>query len=264
LAQRVAGYRMYLDQISEFIEFISVPELSMDEIYGHLVLVVLAPLSAEALTLDCLNSKNQFENIGRWGMPPEMIKDYVDVYNFTDRYPSTDALRYRKTTYVNTLPDWGDEYPLLKDLPYTTGAKSFIAFPIERLETPVAALGIYCREVIQPNNEIETFLRAVGGVLSMYMFNRSDKKCGSTQKSSPTTGLTQPLIHNLFKKLTERQQVILRLMGEDRTNLDIGEMLGYSESTIRQESMRIFETLECHGRVEAAKIYREMLATPDA
>ena len=60
-------------------------------------------------------------------------------------------------------------------------------------------------------------------------------------------------------ELTERQQVILRLISEDRTNLVIGELLGYSESTIRQETIKIFAKLGCTGRHEAALIYKEQV-----
>jgi DNA-binding NarL/FixJ family response regulator len=56
--------------------------------------------------------------------------------------------------------------------------------------------------------------------------------------------------------LSQRQDLILRMISEGRTNLAIGEILQYSESTIRQETIRIFSKLGCDGRVEAADIYR--------
>ena len=56
--------------------------------------------------------------------------------------------------------------------------------------------------------------------------------------------------------LTERQLVILRLISEERTNQSISHFLGYSESTIRQEIMRIFAKLGCNHRAEAAAIYK--------
>ena len=247
----------YLEAVSKFIAFLSGNELTLDEILSHIVLVVLAPLNAEALTLDHLNDRNQVENIARWGMPLEMIKDYVDVYSFNDRYPSTDTLRYRRTTWINTLPDFGDDYPLLKDLPYTTGAKSFITFPIEKAGTPVAALGVYSRDNILPNAEIEAFLKTAGSVLSMHMFRQDYKR----HELLKVQGYQIPsYAESADNELTERQQVILHLIGEDQTNLAISELLGYSASTIRQETIKIFAKLNCTGRKEAAQIYREQIA----
>lgn len=255
---------IYLGLVSEFITFLSLDGLTIDEILSHIVLVALAPLNVEGITLDFLNDKNQVENMGRWGMPQKMIKDYVDIYSFNDKYPSTDTLRYRTTTYVNTLPDWGYDYPLLKDLPYTTGAKSFIAFPIDKAGTPVAAMGIFSRDVIHPDTEIESFLKTVGSVFSMYTYHQN-----SSSREPLKIKDTGPIVDSAFwdnssDELTERQHVILRLLSEDRTNLAISELLGYSESTIRQETTRIFAKLECDGRYDAAQIYRRLLAKSKA
>ncbi|NCV95692.1 MAG: hypothetical protein EBW33_03005, partial [Actinobacteria bacterium] len=51
---------------------------------------------------------------------------------------------------------------------------------------------------------------------------------------------------------------ILRMISEGRTNGDIADVLGYSESLIRQETIRIYAHLGCSGRSEATSIYRAM------
>ncbi len=51
--------------------------------------------------------------------------------------------------------------------------------------------------------------------------------------------------------LTDRQLQILALMGEGKTNMAIARTLGYSESTIRQESMEIYRTLGVGSREDA-------------
>jgi DNA-binding NarL/FixJ family response regulator len=47
------------------------------------------------------------------------------------------------------------------------------------------------------------------------------------------------------------------MMSEGRTNIAIGEMLKYSESTIRQETIKIFSKLGCDGRDEATELYKK-------
>ena len=69
------------------------------------------------------------------------------------------------------------------------------------------------------------------------------------RKESPTP----KAIH----RLSERQELILKLMSEGRTNFSISELLGYSESTIRQETIKIYSFLQCDGREEASMIYKE-------
>ncbi|MFM8921839.1 MAG: helix-turn-helix transcriptional regulator, partial [Candidatus Nanopelagicaceae bacterium] len=60
--------------------------------------------------------------------------------------------------------------------------------------------------------------------------------------------------------LTERQLLILKMMAEGRTNLSISGVLGYSESTIRHETIKVYAKLGCTGRVEASTIYQEIYA----
>lgn len=244
----------YLDAVAEFIRFLSDHERTIEEILSHMVLVVFAAINAEAISFRELDNSNKVIRIATWGMSSSMLQKATDVYDLNDKYPANETLRFRKIVWIDTLPDWGDEYPLLKDFPYTSGAKSFICIPIDKWDTPVAVLGIFCRDALHPNIEIEAFLKAVGNVFSMHLINHTDN---SKNQMHALNRPADTKVGSINTELTERQLVILRLISEDRTNLVISGSLGYSESTIRQETMKIFAKLNCPGRKEAAKIYRE-------
>ena len=248
---------IYLDIISEFIDVLPNNEFSLDEILSHMAQVVLAPLNVQSILIRQLNNENQALLVATWGMSLENSQQYPLAYSLNDKYPTTDTLRFRRTTWVSTLPDWGVEYPLLKELQYSSGEKSYICIPIEKAGTPVAALGILSRDVIHPDAEIEAFLKTVGSVFSMHLFRQDSKAnellgMGERQNSSD--------VENTDSELTERQHIILRLISEDRTNLGISELLGYSESTVRQETIKIYAKLVCAGRKEATEIYRQHFA----
>ncbi len=49
-------------------------------------------------------------------------------------------------------------------------------------------------------------------------------------------------------RLTERQELILELIQEGKTNANIAHAMGYSESLIRQESIAIYRKLGIEGR----------------
>lgn len=55
------------------------------------------------------------------------------------------------------------------------------------------------------------------------------------------------------ESLTERQLTVLRLMAEGKTNGQIAQELILSESTIRQETVKIYRALGVHARSEAGK-----------
>jgi DNA-binding NarL/FixJ family response regulator len=60
---------------------------------------------------------------------------------------------------------------------------------------------------------------------------------------------------NLFSR---RQRDVMHLISEGLTNPQIATELGFSESTIRQETMRIYEILGATGRADAVRMYRSM------
>ena len=70
---------------------------------------------------------------------------------------------------------------------------------------------------------------------------------GSNTYGSPNNSAPSP------ESLTERQLTVLRLMAEGKTNSQIAQELILSESTIRQETVKIYRALGVHARSEAGK-----------
>lgn len=70
-------------------------------------------------------------------------------------------------------------------------------------------------------------------------------KWGGDSASSATAG-TPPI-----GELTARQLRVLSLMAKGMTNGQIARVLAFSESTVRQETMAIYRTLQVKGRAEA-------------
>jgi len=58
--------------------------------------------------------------------------------------------------------------------------------------------------------------------------------------------------------LTKRQIAIIDMMSQQMTNMQIARELGYSESTVRHETMRIYEILQANGRREAVVLARKL------
>lgn len=56
------------------------------------------------------------------------------------------------------------------------------------------------------------------------------------------------------EELSARQLQVLTLMSEHKTNAQISRIIGFSESTVRQETMAIFRFLGVHDRRDAVKL----------
>jgi DNA-binding CsgD family transcriptional regulator len=77
-------------------------------------------------------------------------------------------------------------------------------------------------------------------------------------RSSSSVGLLSKQTSDSPESLTERQVTVLRLMTEGKTNAQIAQELILSESTIRQETVKVYRALGVHSRVEAGKRARHL------
>ena len=248
---------MFVDDIGEFVEFLSIKDHSLKEILAQITLRVLAPLNASASFICEINDEHLIETLGVYGVGDGLRDRYPDLYSFNEKLPIPDAIRNRKVVWINGLPSWPDKYPSLKDRPAVGNAKTHICFPIEKSGTPVAAFGIFCNSEIEPSGEIEAFLKAIGYVLSLHLYRSKDSTSNIINLVNQTR--VKPAVAIESNVITDRQLLILKMMSEGRTNIVISELLGYSESTVRQETIKIFAKLGCSGREEASIIYREKL-----
>ena len=243
---------MFMTSVSEFASFLCDGEYSLEEVLAYVVTNTCQPLQATSAFISELESDGTVTFIGQFGVPVATVQTYPLSFSVKNKYPITDAINERSTVWINTLPTWPSEYELLKNLPYTHGEKTFICFPIEKRGTPISVLGIFCKPVIHPDGEIDTFLKSIGNLLSLYMYRYLDLEPSKRKNSFKHT---ININESSLEKLTERQRIILQMMSEGQTNSGIGRILGYSESTIRQETIKIFATLKCNGRREASQLY---------
>lgn len=130
---------------------------------------------------------------------------------------------------------------------------SILAWPVERNAQILGSLVAISDTGCDESDEIRECLDA----LALLVSSTVARKVETSQH--PVVGRERRTkVEN--HTLTERQQVILKLIAEGRTNGDIAEILGYSESLIRQETIRIYAVLRCNGRQEATDIYLSRLA----
>jgi DNA-binding CsgD family transcriptional regulator len=245
---------MYVELISQFVSFLALRHHTLETVLSHLVHRILVDIQATSIFVSILSDRNEVEMLGQFGIDPEMWQVYPQGTSVFDKYPITDAMRNRKTVWINTLPEWGQEYPLLKPFEFPGTERSFICLAIEKCGTPVAVVGIFASPVIEVDGEIDAFLGAIANLLSLYLY-REEQLVSSVDSLRDKSVALKARQTN--QALTERQMLILKLISENRTNIVISERLGYSESTIRQETIKIYAKLGCNGREEATEIYRE-------
>jgi DNA-binding CsgD family transcriptional regulator len=158
--------------------------------------------------------------------------------------PMPDAMRKKKVIVLNrdeVLQNYRGYEPLDPRSPWSSTAV------IPNVSNYVFVFRLQCS--IEQKEYALLYFRVVGAVLSFYDFDKAKTKQTARDK---TTSLLQDR-SNLVKKgqpLTERQELIVDLIKKSKTNVQIAQMLGYSESLIRQETIIIYQKLGIEGRRE--------------
>jgi DNA-binding CsgD family transcriptional regulator len=170
---------------------------------------------------------------------PEKLTDKWPSFDFEADIPLTDCIKNQKIIWLTGKEEWDSQYPQMKQYPLNPELKTFINIPLQVEGHPIAALGLSSRGEVNRSAELTSFLRAISGLVGLYARTLPEFK-GARQE-----GVSR-------RVLSRRQNNILNLMREKLTNREIGDELGYSESTIRQETMRIYQILNVTNRRHAA------------
>ena len=223
-------------KIAELVAHLANSDLTEDQICEFLVKNTLVSLSAEHTFISEITPRNTVRARASYGVDQSKFPEWQE-FPLEWKLPVTDALLEKRIVWINSLPDWPDEYPLLKGVTYASQMRTQLVVPISRAQAPVACLGIVCSQVLSPDQEIDIFFETIANLISLHIYRQSRER---RKLESPNVS-----------SLTDRQVQILTYIAEKRTNNEIADIMGYSESTIRQETIRIFEKLQVSGRNEA-------------
>jgi len=250
-----------MEQVSDFVNFLGQRNHSKEEVLVHLALRTFAPLKCTGIVMAELKPSGVMEITAKYGIEDDFFDVHPRRFKLSEPMPITDSIKTRETIWITTLPSWGEDYEQLQSTSYQYDGKTFICWTIEQSGTPYASIGIFCEDEIRPDEALETFLHTISNLLALFFYSLSSGN-GSGQMFNREELIKGKDLQG--NALTERQLLILKMMAEGRTNLSISSVLGYSESTIRHETIKIYAKLGCTGRIEASHIYQEIYANNDS
>lgn len=152
--------------------------------------------------------------------------------------PMPHALQTREVYVANhdeVQRDFPEYTPLDRSSPWIATAVA------PTLGRHVFVFRLQCR--IEDKKTVALYFKAASAILSFFDFDHAQPQTRILTKSKlPKALFGQPL--------TPRQTEILEFIEERKTNVEIAELLGYSESLIKQESMIVYAKLGINGRQE--------------
>ncbi len=237
-----------MNNISELISYVQVENPSVDQLCQFAVLRTFSFLKATALFGSTLESDGIIKPIGQFGFSHEVMQSWSQS-SIDEDIPTADALKTNNIVWLADKSEWELSYPHLPEYENDITANSFVAWPISVRGSYMSVLGICLGQSVPPTPTLISFFETVGGIFAIQLSQTMNKQVTPSQEH----------IHALKNLFTKRQREVLTLVADGYTNLEIGQELGFSESTVRQETMRIYEILGATGRSEAIAIYRSIM-----
>lgn len=215
----------------------------------NLVHLVLREFMAVASFICILENDSTLLRLGQYG------------YAKTDQPPAsepfwragaiTEAIQTNLRVTIENRDEYLKRYPGA-DLRFTPG-EAFVAIPFNPSGESIGALGIAFAGSASSLGALEGEWQLIQAAAELV-----------ARRSLPRHQHFEPRVRHLTSEesdlstLTERHIQILRLMSEGKTNAQIGRMLSLSESSIKQESVRIFRSLAVDSRQSAVSLARQL------
>ena len=235
----------YLTLLGELAEYINRDSPNIEALCQFCVMRTFSHLGASSIFVSQLGNDAMIRQIGSFGISDALQQSW-SVRSLDDSLPVSKCIRTDKMLWISSAEDWYRDYPSLKNFEVDEETKTFIAWPIKIKRSQMSALGMTLRTQIAPTPEEITFLTTVGGLFALHLSSESENARHSTQSNE----------EKAYNFLSRRQREILDLMADGNTNIEIGAQLAYSESTIRQETMKIYEIFEATGRADVIRKFR--------
>ena len=215
--------------------------------------------------------------VGHFGASEEEIQPFA-VTSLWEHTPASRAIRERSSIVLKDRQSIEALDPV--DSGKFPDLRAVIALPLITQFDSIGTLEVAFTEDLPDPESTESFLSLWADALTLHSRTWVVKKNGDETPSddSKVKRKTQSLrvvasedepdqVDNLDEReLTRRQHTILQLMSLQFTNRRIALRLGYSESTVRQDTMAIFAFLKVDNRKEAVEqgIVRGLIQQPAA
>ena len=235
----------YLTLLGELAEYINRDNPNIEDLCQFAVMRSFKHLLPSTLFVSQLGSDAMIREIGSFGLSDEMKQSWSAI-SIDDQLPVSDCIRTNQLYWLANARDWLRDYPHLENYQIEKETKTFIAWPIKIKSSPMSMMGMTLHREVSPTSEEVSYLTTVGGLFALHLSTELLSSQQSAQSSE----------EKAYNFLSRRQREVLDLMADGHTNAEIGIQLAYSESTIRQETMKIYEIFEATGRADVIRKYR--------
>jgi len=214
-----------------------------DQVAQFLVLQSLRDFHPRAAVMCIFISDGSVLAVGSFGLPQEAILG-VHHRSLWDNAPAINAIR-EGNPVIRNGPD-GHKKGHATSKNFMDNEFPNIAWPLIAGSQRVGSLQIHFTDYFDSDG-LSQSLEDISGLIALYLVFQNSNH-GSSYLEHENS-------HQIGSgSLTSRQMQILKLLARGMTNPQISVRIGYSESTVRQETMAIYRHLGVNGRRAAVDV----------
>jgi DNA-binding CsgD family transcriptional regulator len=222
-----------------------------DQLCTLLATDVLKNFDVTASYLAVLENDGRITMVGSFGYPEDR-RSPDDRPSLWEPMAITDTIRTGENQIFETWQDYIDRYP---HLGHRAGpGRSFVCVPFSVKGTRAGGLGLTFNRPLANTafNERLWSILANSGDIFISQGWASGVFKSPLDSNSATTPTGEPRQYVDTSALTARALTILKHITLGKTNKQIAADLSYSESTIKQETIKLFRALGVSSREDAA------------
>jgi len=237
-----------------------------EQVCQQLVLDLFARHEPRQAVISLFGVDGSLHVVGEFGLTADQVAAVTSM-SLWDADPMADAVRTGEVIMVDGAARIGERYPRISA--GMSGPPALVACPLTLPNQRVGALRIGFTALPEPAT-LNADLGGVSAVLALYLsmlmsiattpdraieiLGASDAARGFPAGEFGVLQRSAPASKQPPTSLSERQGQILALMAQGMTNSQIAKRIGFSESTVRQETMMIYRYFGVGGRQEAVRI----------
>jgi len=212
------------------------------EFCKQLVHKVMRKYDAIGALIGLVGNDAKCHSVGKFG---EWELESGSTFDLQRKSPVSEALKTGEKVLIENIRSLSTQFPEADSL--LPGARSYLYSPFESTSRAVGFLGIGFASDLDVKKLNPTEVQMVTVVAEFVSLSAS--RLSSVALKTVNSKADGFEINN---SLTSRQLEILQQMAAGKTNVEIGRSLNLSESTIKQESVKIFRVLAVSNRAQAS------------
>lgn len=221
---------------------------TLDAVAQFLVLDVFHEQKPRAALISVFDSSGAVNAAGSFGLPAHVVGALRHM-SLWDKFPAVDVIRDGEPLTFDSREALVQQYPWLENQDGLLNP--MMVWPLTLGTQRLGSLQVQFAEPVDQDSAVPLFAANVP-ILGLYVsLHSSSAKVAEPERqhAAPRSGNGQ-----VEENLSSRQLRILHLLAEGLTNPQIAGRIGFSDSTVRQETMAIYRFLGANGRRDAVHI----------